>query len=184
MRILAFDPGMNFGYGGIGGHLGVQSGSRRLRGGASQMGITMRHADQVIRELILSQRPQVLAFASPFIGMRGGRPIQPDAIRPLMGLMAKIEEIAEELKIRCIELSEPECRRAFLNNVPRKSADIKKAVMRACRERGWPCMDDHSADALCVASRALEIIAPDTAHEITPLFATAPAKRRRSKAKP
>lgn len=179
------------GFGALGGNRNVSSGSRRLRGNARQMGIAGRHADQVIRELILAERPDVIAFAMPFVGQTfakpiivngkkiwgKGSPIQPDSIRPLMSFLTIIEMICDELKIKCCELSEPECRRAFLTKVPRRSKDIKAAVMRGCRLRGWPFDSDHSADALCVASRALEILEPGSAHEVTPLFCSAPKRR-------
>lgn len=154
----------------------IVSGSRQLRGGARLMGQVMRHADQIIRELILAQRPTVLAFASPFVGSRGGRPIPPDSIRPLMSILSKLEEIGDELKLRVVEVDEPEARRAFMTGVPRKSKDIKLAVMAACRLRGWPAHDNHSADALCVAAWALECEDRSTSHMTTPLFTT---KRRR-----
>jgi len=177
-RVLAFDAGMNFGFGALGGDKPISSGSRRLRGDARHLGIAGRHCDEVVRQLILAERPDVIAFASPFVGSRGGRPVQPDSIRPLMGFLMLVECICEELRIRCIELDEPECRRAFLTKVPRKSKDIKAAIISACRQRGWPSVDDHSCDALCVASRALEIVEPGASHETTPLFTTVKPTRK------
>lgn len=185
MRVLAIDGGLTLGFGALGGGKEPTSGSRRLRGDARHLGIAGRHCDEVIRQLILAERPQVIAFAAPFVGSKKGKPIQPDSIRPLMSFLTIVEMVCDELKIRCIELDEPECRRAFMTAVPRKSEDIKAAVMRACRQRGWPCTDNHAGDALCVAARALEIVAPDASHEMTPLFSTAtavkPAKRKGKK---
>lgn len=179
VRVLAIDPGMTTGFAALGGGRKPSAGSRKMPGGAGEMGKIMRYADRTIRELILAERPHVIALATIFIGSRGGRPIQPDAISPLMGVHFKAQEIADELGLRCVEISESECRRAFLTAVPKKSAEIKKAVMRACRLRGWPFPDEHAADSYCVASRALEILEPETAHETTPLFAVAPKGRRK-----
>jgi hypothetical protein len=151
------------------------------------MGKTMRHADDVIRSLIIEVRPDVIAFASPFVALIRGRAVQPDSIRPLFGILAKIEEIADELRIRCTEWDEPSARRKFLAHVPRKSKDIKAAVMQACRDRGWPVCDDHAGDSLCIAAYALEKLEPSTAHLTTPLFQRehqAPIKRERRKRAP
>lgn len=178
MRVLAFDPGFTLGYGALGGGDEPRSGSRPLRGSPGKMGIAGRHCDEIVRQLILRERPAAIAFASPFVGQvwdakhKRFRPIQPDSIRPLMSFLTIIEMVCDELKIRCVELSESECRRAFMNNVPRKSKEIKLAVQRACFLRAWPCMDEHAGDALCVASRALEILDPNVSHETTPLFST------------
>lgn len=184
MRVLAFDAGFTMGYGALGGGRAPTSGSRRLRGDARTLGIAGRHCDSVVRELILAEKPQVIVFATPFVGQRRGKPVrvqgrlywpdaapvQPDSIRPLMSFLTIIEMVCDELRIRCLELSEPEARRAFLGKAPQKSADIKAAVMRECRTRCWPCTDDHAGDALCVASLALEIVAPDGALQVAPLF--------------
>jgi len=196
-RVLTFDAGLHLGFGAIGGGKPPVAGSRLLRGGPRNMGVTMRHADQVIRDVILQEKPDVIGFATPFVGQvripifKGGKPtglfktqpIDPNSIRPLYGVLAKVEEIADELHIRCVEVSEGECRNAFLNKVPRKSKDIKAAIMAGVRQRGWPCPDDHGADSLCVASHILDISQPTTSHETTPLFSTAPAPTKKSRRK-
>lgn len=182
-RVLAIDAGLTFGYGAVGGGP-VRSGSHRLRGGTGELGITGRHFDELFRQLLLRERPTVVCFASPFIGTIGpkpifkdgqriwtpGRGIDPRALRPLMGMIFLVDMICEELRIRCVEVDEPDARRAFLTKVPRKSKDIKAAVMRACDLRGWPNTDNHAADALCVASFVLEKVEPGSAHKLTPLF--------------
>jgi len=169
MRVIAIDPGMNLGWALLGGKEPL-SGSVRMAGSPAKMGQVMRHADRTIRELIAVHRPDVIALATIFIGSRGGRPVDPHSISAVMGVKFKAEEIADELRIRAVEISEPECRRAFLTAVPKKSKAIKAAVMRACRLRGWPAGSEHAADAYCVAARAMEILDPVAAHEMTPLF--------------
>lgn len=178
MRVLAIDAGMTMGFAALGDGRDPVSGSRSLRGGPRQMGIAGRHCDEILRQLILAEKPGAIAFAAPFVGMKTSNKgvrfaIQPDSIRPLMSFLTIIEMVCDELKIRCVEVDEPEARRAFMTAVPRKSADIKKAVMRACFLRGWPCSTDHAGDALCVASWAHELLNPEISHETTPLFATA-----------
>lgn len=196
MRVLAFDAGMNFGWAALGGGKEPAAGSRRLNGGSAAMGVCARHADSTIRQLILQERPTILAFATPFVGVLAPREIMvggqkkftrfaavpPQALRVLMGLTTVVEMIADELKIRCIELAESDARKALLGTVPRKSADIKEAIVRAFKQMGYPCCDHHAGDALCVASFALDCLAPTPAHERTPLFIAArPAPKRRGK---
>lgn len=194
IRVLSFDAGFTMGFGALGGGREAVSGSRRLRGDARRLGVAGRHCDEVVRQLILQERPGVVSFATPFVGQiwspnkggKGGRfvPIQPDSIRPLMSFLTIIEMVCDELRIRCVEVDEPAARRAFLTAVPRKSAQIKKAIKRECRERDWPFIDEHAADGLCVASYTLEIVEPGSAHLTTPLFSAEqkPAKRRKTKA--
>ena len=176
MRALAFDAGFTIGYGALGGGKSPSAGSRQVRGSARLLGIAGRHCDQIVREVILKERPGVVGFAVPFVGQtfdpktKRWRPIQPDSIRPLMSFCTIIEMVCDELRIRCRELDESECRRAFMTAVPRKSKEIKKAVNRAVLLRHWPSIDEHSDDALCVAARLLEIECPDESHEMTPLF--------------
>jgi len=142
-----------------------------LPGGPRDMGRTGRAFDGKVRELILRERPHMIGFAKPFVGMKGGLAVNPDSIRPLFGLMTVLEMIADELKFPCREAFESDARKAFLGNVPSKSADIKKAVRAACVMRGWPARDHHAADALCVASHILSCIEPASAATLTPLFA-------------
>ncbi len=189
MRVLAFDCGLTCGFAALGDGRDPFAGSRRLKGDSSHMGVVGRAFDGLVREIILQEKPGVIAFASPFVGqifikekiingrrIKPGRfqPVGPEAIRPLMGLTTVIEMIADELGIRCVEDDEQKMRRAFLTGVPRKSKDIKEAVVRACELRRWPAPDHHAADALCVASYVLSIVEPKSAHKTSPLFAQPP----------
>lgn len=167
---------MTCGFGAVGGNRPPASCSHRLRGDARHLGIAGRHFDQILREMILRERPDVLAFAAPFVGKtfdpktKRWQPVSPDSIRPFMSFLTLVEMVGDELKIRVVEVDEPEARRGFMTAVPRKSKAIKIAVQRACFARGWPCSDDHAGDALCVAAWALECVDPGHAHETTPLF--------------
>jgi hypothetical protein len=190
MRILAIDPGMNLGFAAVGDDgLKPISGSRRLKGGPREMGLASRHFDQVFRELLFQIKPDQVAFATPFVGMVIRKPvvvagkkiwkpvrqaIAPDNIRPLFGILTVLEMICAELKIPVSEWEEGQARRAFLwGKVPKQSKDIKAAVIRACRQRGWPATDDHAADALCIAAWALDNSGGHP-HETTPLFQPIP----------
>lgn len=173
-RMLAFDAGFNLGYGAAGGGREPASGSRRIVGTAKSLGIAGRDCDHNVRQIILRERPAIIGFASPFVGQIRdfkGRPIpiQPDSIRPLFSFLTIIEMVCDELQIRCVELDEPEARRA-LGVTARKSKEIKIDVQRCLRQRGLMFMDEHAADALCIALRMVEIFNPGEAHETTPLF--------------
>ena len=195
-RVLAFDAGMNLGFGALGGGQTPVSGCRRLPGGPRDMGTTGLECAKHTRALIALLKPDVVGCASPFIGKTRGKPktfikgkpvwgsgdapIPPDNIRPLLGCLTVIEMVVKEInearapedQIRCIEIDEQTARRAFLTTVPRGSKAQKKAVERGCRQRGWPCSTDHAADALCVASYILECVDRPESHRTTPLFAT------------
>lgn len=172
LRVLAIDAGLTAGWGAVGAGRPPQSGSYRFEGGSRAMGKVGRAFDHFVRQLILREKPAVLAFAAPFVG----RFASPDSIRPLMSMCTLLEMIGDELRLKCVEIDEPAARRAFLTKVPRCSKEIKIAVMEACFVRGWPAKDNHSADALVVASWALELLSPKEAHATTPLFQ--PKKRK------
>lgn len=189
---MPIDVGMTCGFGVLGeGFSKPVSGTFKLRGGSREMGITGRHFDQTLRELNCKYRPTVMCFASPFVGQIFGKPtfingqkvwgkaapVRPDVLRPMMGMMTIIEMICQELRLRCIEVEEPDARRAFMGGVPRKSKDIKAAVQRACDLRHWDYDSPHAADALCVGSFVLEQLNPGAAHRMTPLFGATPAEK-------
>lgn len=168
MRIGAFDAGFSFGYGFLGGGKPPLSGSHSLPGSSRHLGYALNCAEDWLTKMMLQHKPDAVVFAIPFIGKKA----KPENLRPLFSFAGMIEKVAFTLKIDCYELDEPAARGHFLGagNVPRKSKAIKLAVMRACRQRGWPCCDDHAGDALCVAAHGLELLKPTEAHIHTPLF--------------
>lgn len=185
MRVLAFDSGMFFGWAAAGAGRKITSGSVRLRGSPLEMGTTGNHCKEIVLAKISDEQPDLIAFATPFIGMvrpkafiaRGGKLIQPsfqaiapDNIRPLFGCLTVIEMTADDMGIRCQEFEESEARVALLGkgNTPRKSKDIKAAVMSACAR--WNPRDNHAADAICIAIHAWEHNNKTEAHRTTPLF--------------
>lgn len=182
MRALGVDCGFDFGWGMLEhGHL-AESGTRRVEGTSTLLGKAGRSVDRIMRELIQVHRPTVVAFASPFIARRGK--VTPVQLRPIMSFPTIVEMICEELHIQCVEWDEHKARLSFLGegNLPNTSEKIKKAVMQDCRDRGWPVMDDHAGDALCIAAYTLNRLCPDQAHQTQPLFQAAPPARRRQTA--
>lgn len=179
MLVIGVDLGFNLGFGVLETGKPALSGTRRVEGSSIFLGIAGRSVDRIVRELIQIHRPTVLAFASPFIGRRGF--VTPVQLRPIMSFPTIVEMVCAELQLRCVEWDESRARLAFLGkgNLPAGTKAIKKAVMQACRDRGWPVMDDHSGDALCIAAYTLARLCPDKAHESQPLFQAKVARKRR-----
>ncbi len=97
-----------------------------------------------------------------FLAHKGGR----------LGIATRaLKEIADDHGIPWRQVYEADARRHFLGTVPRKSADIKKALVAGCRQRNWPVCDAHAADALCCADYARTLLEPEKSHANTPLFA-------------
>ncbi|MDE2470060.1 MAG: hypothetical protein KGL35_15275, partial [Bradyrhizobium sp.] len=92
------------------------------------------------------------------------------SIGPLYGLSMLLDMMADDYRLPSYEVAESDARKAFLSAVPRKSKEIKAAVMSACALRGWPALDSHSCDAIVVALHVLAHLEPGTAVEATPLF--------------
>jgi Holliday junction resolvasome RuvABC endonuclease subunit len=143
------------------------------------MGEAFRSLAIIVRRLLEEHRPDVVAVSMPFIG----RFITPVQLIPVMAFPCRIQELADEAGIRFMRIHEPDARRAFLGagQTPRKSKDIKRAIMEACRLRDWPATDNHAADALCVADFVLNQIDPSRSHERTPLFLSAGLARAKAR---
>lgn len=175
MRVLAIDAGFTLGYGFLAsGKKHALSGSWTIKGGSEQMGEAFRSVRKVFLGLIEKDRPDVIVTAMPFIG----RLVSPVQLRPIFGFDCLIQDLADEYGIRFERIREVEARKAFIGGVPRKSKDIKAAVIGECRSRGWPACDSHAADALCVASYMLDKLEPARSHERTPLFVRRIGRRR------
>lgn len=177
MRILAIDAGYRTGYGVVGGGQPVKSGSYPIKEAREDigMGVAGRRFDHLVRRLILEFKPDVIAFANPFVGsiMIKGRPqpVSSATMQPIMSWATIIEMICDELRIPCHRYHEPSARNKFLGKgASHKTEHVKKSVVQACKQRGWPCKDDHAGDALCIAAHALSVLEPQSSHTLTPLF--------------
>ena len=110
----------------------------------------------------------------------------PDNLVPMFGAFVLLHRLAQVRGLPLLVEQESDARSHLVgkNMMMAKSEAIKKAVMQACRDRGWPCRDDHAGDALCIAAAALERLQPKKAHQTTPLFiaASGAGKRRRKAA--
>lgn len=184
-RVLAFDLGKHLGFGllGVGDPV---SGSREILKRWSPLGPSFLILEDMLLSLINQHNPDVLAVALPFVrlGPRASMIDTPQNLVPMFGAFAILNRVAAVKCLRLETIEESDARSIMLGrDLPWKSAAIKAAIIQACRDRGWPCCDDHAGDALCIAAAILERLDPGQAYQTTPLFTTtAPPPRRRRRA--
>lgn len=169
---MAIDCGFNAGFGVLGSDGYVKSGTHRLDGTSSEMGMSFRSMRKIVLRLAERHAPSHIGAAFPFVSHKAN----PINLIPIMGFYARLQEIADELEIPFHSIPESRARSAFLSPlpVPRKSEAIKRAVYEQCVARGWPATDDHASDALCVADYLLATVTKGArAADRMPLFRVA-----------
>ena len=187
VRLLAIDIGKQLGFGLLAPDE-VRSGSLEILQTWHPLGASSLTFEDRVGALVDKYRPTHMAVARPFVRRgRGGVMIDtPDNLVPMFGAFVLLHRLAQVRGLPLLVEQESDARSHLVgkNMMMAKSEAIKKAVMQACRDRGWPCRDDHAGDALCIAAAALERLQPKKAHQTTPLFigASAPPKRRRKAA--
>lgn len=177
-RALAFDNGAHLGFGLLDNISGeVKSGSRKLFPSWQPFGPALLTFENTLISLIEQHRPTVLGVARPFVRRgKGGAMIDtPQNLVPMFGAYAVLHRLAAARSLRLEVIDENVARGVLLGAgmVPRASAAAKVAVCQACRDRGWPCCDDHAGDALCIAAAVIERLHPRQAHQTAPLFVAA-----------
>lgn len=190
VRVLALDIGKNLGFGLLdSASPEVKSGSLEILQTWHPLGAAALTFERRVEELIDKFKPTHIAVARPFVRRgRGGVMVDtPDNLVPMFGAFVLLHRIVQVRGLPPLMVEQESDARSHLvgkNMMMAKSVAIKRAVMQACRDRGWPCRDDHAGDALCIAAAALERLQPKKAHQTTPLFiaAGAPPKRRKSAA--
>lgn len=167
MKIVAVDAGLRTGYAIIQPGRAPVSGSVQIAENGKNMGSAFASYERWLEPFLLKHRPNMVALADPFISRKAA----PSAVIFFLGFIAHTHSMAFKCGVPIEPIAEGTARRAFMSYVPPKSADIKKAVVSACRVRGWPVCDDHAGDAVCIGAYAMEKFAPKRAHTMTPLFA-------------
>lgn len=83
----------------------------------------------------------------------------PYTIRKMFALGGLIEVEAHDAGIPVFETAAGTVRRHFLGKgmVPRKSVEIKRALIARCKQLGWNVETDHEADALSILDYALAL---------------------------
>lgn len=176
-RVLGIDLGKNLGWAVV-GQGAPRFGTIQVVSQWSPLGDCLLVLEERLHKLILQHRPDILATAIQFVNPKQATPIN---LIPMFSGFGILNMMAASMKLPIQMIFEGDARAAFLGrgNTPKGSANKKAAVMRACEERGWMVKTDHEADALCVASAALERTDPRRAHETTPLFQAAATMRAR-----
>lgn len=181
-RVLAFDLGKRLGFGLLGG-ASVLSGSHDIVPRWSPLGASLLKLEDRLADLITAHQPQAIACATPFVRLDRD---EDDPARkyndttqnlvPMFACYGALHMVAAAMGVLLKAVNEQDAREKFLGagNVPSGSFKLKTAVQQECRNRGWPATDDHAADALCVASAAVELLDPELSYEVTPLFMAMP----------
>lgn len=184
VRLLAIDIGKQLGFGLLAPDE-VRSGSLEIIQTWHPLGATSLIFEARVGGLIDQHRPTHMAVARPFVRRgRGGVMIDtPDNLVPMFGAFVLLHRLAQVRQLPLMVEQESDARSHLVgkNMMMAKSEAIKKAVIQACRDRGWPCRDDHAGDALCIAAAALERLQPKKAHQTTPLFIAAGARPKSRK---
>ncbi len=166
LKILSADLGLNVGYALIETGVEPKAASFRIPYRATQLGQINLYFVEKMEEIIGRAKPDVIARATRIIGRRN----TPASIGVYFGLSMALDAMAVARRIRDVEISESDARRSFLGKVPRKSADIKRAIIEGCASRGWWAKDDHGCDAIVVGCHAMSILRPQGTHTFEPLF--------------
>ncbi len=175
--VLGIDLGKHLGFGLVGRGKPV-SGTFEICQRWAPLGPNLLKLEERLHGLIVQHKPDILATAIQFVNLRQATTLN---LVPIFGGFAVLNMLAAATGLPLEFTYEGSARGAFIGAgmVPKGSAKIKEAVIRACRDRGWPATDEHAADALCVASWALGKAVPGRAYETTPLFQAAPTMRLR-----
>lgn len=166
MKFMAFDLGLNVGYAIRQHDERPVAGSFRIPFRADQLGEIAQDFFTRAVPLIRHHKPDVLCRAMPIVNKR----TLPYNIGPYYGLTMMLDWVAKREGIELQEFQEQDARGSFLGKVPRKSKDIKKAVIAECARRYWPAKDDHTCDAIVIALFAQTTHYPEGSIRSKPLF--------------
>lgn len=188
MRLLGIDAGFHLGFACVEPGKPPISGSVEILGSSQQIGLMAVKFAAAMRKLIDEHKPDGIVMCPPHVRIiRTGKFTTVDVkpIRVLFGMFAVGAAVAESLRIPFYEPPESEARKAIIGFVPRKSEDIKAAVIAACQQRQWYVCDDHAGDAVIAAVYQLGKLVRGSAHRTDPLFIVAakakpkPAQKRK-----
>lgn len=154
-RILALDLATNTGFAiGDPQHGVLAHGTKRFVG--------LEHAARFsslfdwLNEKVMRWQIGLLVFESPI--MVAGRD-KTSNVRLLMTMAGLAEMVALRRGVLCWEIESKQWRKHFLPPsivTPKGRAELKRATLNECRERGWQPCDDNAADALAILDASLE----------------------------
>lgn len=184
MRLLALDAGFSTGFAVVEPSKPPISGSIKIEGSSEELGIMGVRFAAAMRRLMDEHKPTDIVMCAPHVRiLRRGKMTTIDIrpIRVLFGMFAIARAVAHSLNIPFYEVDESKARKVVMGVVPRKSADIKAAVIAHCQKCRWYVCDDHAGDAVIAGVYQLGILQRGSAHATDPLFAVAPPARGRKK---
>jgi len=147
MRIMFIDPGTTrIGWAFGQPDQGPTHGTYEPPKTGANLGWLMTDVGSWLEPLLKKQRIELVAYESPILVAGNGFP----TIRKVAAIGAEIERNCYRLGIACEEVAAASVRAMFLGrgNTPKKSEDIKAAVIRQCHILGWRPGTDDAADAL------------------------------------
>jgi Holliday junction resolvasome RuvABC endonuclease subunit len=167
VKALALDPGglCGFAVGELGGEprWGTRKGARN-----ASTGEALSSFASWLRELLLAERPDVVAFESPYVPHRGAEiPRNAATVRRLHSYAGMIEAVCWRLKIRVYEARPSEICRHFTGQGSWGGREQKKAAtVRACMAFGWDVAGQvDAADGLSLWCYAEQILDPVAASQ-------------------
>jgi Holliday junction resolvasome RuvABC endonuclease subunit len=107
------------------------------------------------REIIATQKPDVVAFEAPIQPRAGTRDLKnthPINLRFLQGLATIFEMVAHMENVRCVEVANGTAKKRLAGSGRAK----KPAMIVAAIKQGFIVANDHEADACAVALAALD----------------------------
>lgn len=155
--ILALDPGTE----GFGWALGSAN-SKPARYGTyvpyktmDDLATFLIDARTFLYQLMVPNRVTEVVYESPVVN----RFNNVYTLRKMFALHGLIEVECRDCNVPVYEAAPGTVRKHFLGKgmTPRKSKEIKEAVMARCRQLGWNVETDHEADALAILDYTLAI---------------------------
>lgn len=107
-------------------------------------------------DMVRTFKPDMLVFESPLLLPRkDGRGTDEQQVRRLIGVVAIVEKVAYQLKVRCMEVN-VQTAKAFMGVGGRKpegmsAADYKNRMVVAVTALGYEAADSHQSDAIACA---------------------------------
>lgn len=169
MRILALDIATNTGWAFADGEAAPRFGVVNLPKTGEDLGRYGFAFHMWLADAITKLAPQLIVYEAPILA---GLSTNITTLRKLYGLGMMAETVAHAREVPCKEENLGKIRTHFLGRgrVPRKSDDIKRAVVAECQRRGWAVTDHNAADALALLDLARALTIEGWAIKSAPLF--------------
>jgi Holliday junction resolvasome RuvABC endonuclease subunit len=174
LRTLYFDTATSTGWacGDVGGE--PVWGSFELLRTGDEIYPFLRSFKLHIEKLVDVHRPERLAFEEPLLAASRDNATK---LRKLYGLTIKVEEVAGERKLPCVECPASEVKAHWLGKKYPRQSDISKMMIRVeARKRGWQIKNSDEADALAGLDYLLTLDDPN--HAIRKIQQIGPLLRR------